>query len=165
MNSDTCCLTTVLLVNDIVQETKNKISRFFTVTIDPFRKSDKMIKFKSRNEYLGFRIINGTFKQKKIITWYYRNTDVPTYWSWKKYITRFKYIDVPQHILQLYDKEGFPVNKFFVIHKIMPEIVKYSYIDTDIGKLVTVEVPLGIASLVPERFMFNMEMYSAKKQP
>jgi hypothetical protein len=159
-----CCISTFILFNDSLAEGRNNISRLMTVSIDPFSYSNQIIPFKCRNEFKGYKIVNtGSFKIHKMIAWYYRNVDVPSYFSWQKHISKYGLTEVPQHTLRMYDKQNNPTNYYFIVNKITNEYIRYSYLDIDNKILSTVEVPLGIGSLVPERFMFNMKMYTNKK--
>lgn len=159
-----CCVNAFILFNDMLSEGRNNISRILTISIDPFSYSSQIIPFKCRNEFKGYKIINtGSYKLHKIISWYYRNVDIPSYYTWTEHVHKYGMSEVPQHTLHIYDKSNKPTNFYFVVHKITSEHIRYSFIDLDKEMITTVDVPLGIASLIPERFMFNMKMYSSKK--
>jgi hypothetical protein len=157
MNTVDC----IIDINDTWMSTKKVFSIFFTINIDPFKFSNKPIRFKGFNEYGGFNVIGSLDeKHRRIVHWFYRNIDTPSINDWNECIDRFNIPIVPIHILQLYDKNKDPLNKFILIHAITNEFIHYTYENREDDVSITVTVPIGIASLIPERYLFNLNMYS-----
>lgn len=144
-------------INDALINCKKRIESIFTVSIDPFGISDEPIKFKGRNEYGGFKIIGSLDEyHRRIVHWFYRNNDVPTINDWKNCLFLFNLKEVPIHIMQLYDKNKDPLNKFILIHTITNDFINYTYENREENKSTTVTIPLGITTLVPEKFLLNL---------
>lgn len=150
--------------NDIWQYIKKKVSSIFTIKIDPFKISKCQIKFKGNNEYGGYKIIGSLDEHhRRIVHWFYRNYDVPTLNDWNDCIHIFKMYEIPIHILQLYDEHKNPLQQFIYVHAITNKFIQYTYENREDNETTTVTVPIGITSLVPERFLFNMKLYSSQR--
>lgn len=138
-----------------------KITSIFTVIVDPLDISNEPIKFKGRNEYGGYKVIRSVDEhRRRIIHWFYRTVEVPTLDDWENCLDLFNLIEIPSHVIQLYDHNKEPLNKFILIHNITNEFIHYTYENREKNESMTVTVPIGIASLVPERFLFNLSLYS-----
>lgn len=154
----------VIILNDIYMHIKNKITSFFTITIDPLQVSKDPIKCKNCKDFGGFSvIISSNEKHRRIVHWFYRNTEVPTLNDWIYIIYLFNLRDIPCHILQLYDFDKQPLNKFILVHAITSDYINYTYEDRDNNVSDTVTVPLGTSSLLPEYFLYNLKLYSKSK--
>lgn len=152
--------------NDAWQNTKKRISSFFTINIDPFRISNDPIKFKGHNEYGGYKIIGSLDEfHRRIVHWFYRNNDTPTLNDWLDCTYIFNLREIPIHILQLYDENKDPLSKFILIHAITSQHIHYTFENREDNESTTVTVPIGVASLVPERFLFNLKLYSRPRKP
>lgn len=146
---------------DICQCFKKKISLFFTINVDPFSISKKPIKFKGRSNYGGYKIIDSIDEHhRRLIHWFYRNIDAPTINDWESYKYLFNFNEIPSHIIQLYNKENEPLNEFILIHYITHNYIHYTYENKQNNISTTVTIPIGIATLVPEKFLFNLKLYS-----
>lgn len=152
-------------VNDVWQNTRKKISSFFTISIDPLKISNDPIKFKGRNEFGGFKVIGSLDEvHRRIVHWFYRNNDAPSFNDWVDCTYLFNLKEIPVHILQLYDINKDPLNKFILVHTITNDYIHYTYENREDNVSTTVTVPVGIASLVPERFLFNLKAYSRPRK-
>lgn len=139
-----------------------KISILASIYIDPINISKDPIKFIGSREYGGYNVISSfNERTRRIIHWFYRNITAPTIIDWEQYIKQFNLKEIPTHVLQLYDLNKEPLEKFIVIHNITKNFIHYTYEDRTMNCSTnkTVIVPMGIASLVPERLLFNLNMY------
>lgn len=147
-------------LNDAWTCTKKRFASFFTIRIDPFKISRDLIKFKGCRDFGGYAIIGSIDEyHRRIVHWFYRSVEAPTLDDWLECLYIFDLKSVPIHILQLYSHNNDPLNKFIIIHNITNEFIHYTFEDRDENKNTTVTVPLGVASLVPERFLFNLKLY------
>ena len=122
---------------------------FCTVTTDICNKSNSIIKFIGRNEYLGFTVIKSTDeKNRRAISWFYRNYRSPNIREWRKFITLFKLDKIPEHEIILWNKDKTLSDKVIKIHEINENFIKYT-IDGE-----TVTVPIGFGTLLPEKYLF-----------
>lgn len=153
-------------LNDIWNNFKKRISSFFTINIDPFRLSNDPIQFRGRNEFGGYKIIGSLDERhRRIVHWFYRNTEIPSLEDWKQCIYLFNLKEIPIHVIQLYDKNKEPLGKFILIHTITKDFIHYTYENKEDNESITITVPIGTATLVPERFLFNLNMvYSNRNQ-
>lgn len=151
-------------LNDYWNCFKKRITSFFTIKIDPFNISKDPIKFNSCIEYGGYSIIGSTNEiNRRIVHWFYRNITAPTFNDWIECLYLFNLQDIPIHIIQLYNHDKEPLNKFILIHIITNDFIHYTFEDREENKSTTVTVPMGIASLVPERFLFNLKLYCSPR--
>lgn len=154
----------IIEVNDVWKLLKQKFTALFTVNIDPLNISETPIKFNGSNDFGGYTIISSSNERnRRIVHWFYRNIKAPTLDDWEECIYLFDLQEVPMHILQLYNHDKEPLNKFIIIHDITNEYIRYTYENKDNNESNIVTVPLGLASLVPERFLFNLKMYCDTK--
>jgi len=161
MNSNFDSIDCLIEFNDILQYTKKKITSFFTINIDPFKISNDPIKFKGHNEFGGFKIIGSLDEfHRRIVHWFYRNNDTPMINDWLDCIHIFNLSKIPLHTLQLYDENEDPLNKFILIHEITNNCIHYTYENREENVSITVTVPIGMAALIPERYLFNLRLYS-----
>jgi len=63
----------------------------------------------------------------------------------------------------LYDKDKNQLNKFIIIHIITDEYINYTYEDNDNKESTTVTIPIGFASLIPDKLLFNMRFHYDSK--
>lgn len=145
-------------INNAIKTVNRKISAILTIYMDPFNISKSMITFKGRNKV----ICSMDEFHRRIIHWFYRNYDAPNLKDWLKCLSIFNLKEVPIHVLQLYNSDLTPSYKFIIIHSVEDGYVTYTLEDRDENSSVTVRIPLGIAALVPERFLFNMKIYSKR---
>lgn len=157
------CIDCFLIFQDQFTFLKRKTSIMFTVLIDPFNISNRSIKLNGKNKYGGYKITSSIDKyHRRIVHWFYRNIKAPTLKEWKEMLLFFNLKDIPTHTLQFHNKEMKPLKEFIIIHKINNNYIKYTYNNEDTKEVVTVAIPLGIATLVPEMFMYNLNMYSKR---
>lgn len=152
-------------LNDAWVCTKKRFTSLFTIKIDPFKISKDPIQFNGCRDYGGYSIIGATDEtSRRIVHWFYRNVKAPTLNDWLDCLFLFDLQDIPIHILQLYNHDKDPLNKFILIHSVTRDFIHYTFEDRDENKSITVTVPMGVASLVPERFLFNLNLYCNKRK-
>jgi uncharacterized membrane protein len=157
------CIDCFLMFQDQWIFLKRRTSILFTVSIDPFNVSNRCIKFGGKNKYGGYKVISSINKyHRRIVHWFYRNIKAPTLKEWKEMLRIFNLIDIPSHSLQLYNKNMKQLNEFIIVHRINNNYIKYTYNNKETKETTTVAVPIGIATLVPEMFMYNLNIYSKR---
>ena len=158
--NDCGCTSCLFCIHDLYIGIINRISKLFTVNIDPFKYADETINFHGSKEYGSYSIVlSNNEKNRRIVHWFYRTFSAPTLTDWNYCLRLFNLETVPEHTLQLYDQNYFITNKFIHIHKISDKHITYTYENKDTNIKNTVSVPLGYASLVPEKFLFNLKLY------
>jgi hypothetical protein len=150
----------LIFISDIYTYLTNVITSFFTVIIDPFDYSNTLIKFQGRNIYYGFKVIESTDEfNKRAVSWFYRNVEVPSLTDWNNLIIYFKLEYVPMHVLQVYDINKNPLNKFIIIHSINKNNIIYSLKEEPFA-LKTITLPTVVSNLLPEKYILNMHLKS-----
>jgi hypothetical protein len=145
---------------DTFNSVYEKISIIFTVNTDIINISKDPIIFKGNNLYKSYNIIKApTERERRIVHWFYRNIDIPTYLDWVYVMNLFDLNEIPSHTIQLYDYGDNPLDIFITIHHIDQYNITYSLDDKikNIKKMIC--IPLGIAALVPEKFITNLNWY------
>lgn len=152
-------------INDIWKYIKQKISFVFTIKVDPLGISKDAIKFRGINNFGGYTVTESIDEHnRRIVHWFYRNIEAPTLVDWDQCTYLFGLKDIPTHVLRLYNHEGEPLDKYILIHNITRDYIKYTYENKEDEESITVTVPLGTASLVPERFLFNLKLFNKRNQ-
>ncbi len=138
-----------------------KVSCIFTVHIDPFRISNEPIKFKGSNEYGGYHVVGSLDeKYRRMVHWFYRNVEIPSLNDWKEFMELFNINEIPSHTIQLYTIDREPLEKFILIHAVTDKYIHYTYENKEDNTSITVTVPIGTASLIPEKLLFNLKLFS-----
>lgn len=96
----------LIIVEDVKTFLRSRISILFTVTTDLFKRSRKIIKFKTKSDYYGFKIVMSTTeKNRKAIAWFYRTYDSPNLLNWKEFMEIFNLECIPEHSIQFINKD------------------------------------------------------------
>lgn len=142
----------LIIVEDIKTFIRSRISILFTVTTDISKKSKKIIKFKGKSEYYGFKVIMSTSeKNRKAIAWFYRTYESPNLLDWKEFMELFNLELVPEHSLQFIDKEKKEIDKIITINSITN-----SSISVTIGNE-TMESAISCGTLLPYRYLLEFK--------
>lgn len=148
-------------IHDLWKLFKRKVASLFTIKTDILKVSKDPIKFRGCRDFGGYMIVGATNEHnRRIVHWFYRNIHAPTLDDWLDCLSLFNLSEIPLHILQLYNHEKEPLNKFILIHSITRGYIHYTYENKEDNKSTTVIIPLGTATLVPEKFLFNLKLHS-----
>lgn len=150
----------LIIFNEFWMIFKMYIAYIFTIKYDPINYSNRLIVFKNSKEFSGYKIIESdTEYSRRFIHWFYRTIEAPTINDWNKCIDIFNIDIIPPHVLQLYDKNNRPLDKYIVIKKIENTGIQYIF-KTGNDPDNYINLPLGFASLVPDRFVFNFRLFT-----
>lgn len=149
-----------IYINECYMYVIKQISSFFTVTVDPFKISTMPINFMGKKIPGSYMIISSVNEyNRRVVHWFYRNNKYPNLKDWNNCLLLFGLKSIPRHVLQLYNYNNEPMNKFITVHSVTCDDIQYTYTSMDDNIIKTVTVPIGIASLIPEQFMFNLNLY------
>lgn len=132
------------------------VSIWFTVRVDPLDKSHDIIRFKNKNNYLGFTIVDSTNeKSRRAIAWFYRNYDSPNINEWNKFLNMFNITKIPEHKLIFWDKNERITDFFVTVFEITNSHIKYSYNDNE-----PITIPIESGTLLPDKYIYNYLLYT-----
>jgi hypothetical protein len=112
---------------------------------------NSLILFNKDKNYNGFIVKRSDSEYtRRALTWFYRNVKIPSLKSWELFLSIFNLVEMPIQVLQLYDKNNVPTNKYIIIYDINQEYIEYSFD----GKHIL--YPITICSLIPEYYVYNI---------
>jgi len=131
-------------------EVSKWISILFTVKTDPRNISNSLIKFRNRNDLLGFTVIKSIDEyHRRAIAWFYRNYDSPNINEWNSFLQKFKFDKVPYHKLQMWEKDGSPSRNTVTILALTTAYIQYAVNDN------IIEIPIESGILLPNNYIYN----------
>ena len=153
----------LIVISNYWMTVKMLFSYMVTIKFDPFHISNRMINFRNSKEYQGYKISESdTEYNRRIVHWFYRTVDAPCINDWDICIKLFGLEKVPPHVLQLCDKCGTVLEKYIIVRSISKDGINYSFKNDEVEDK-CLKLPLGFASLVPERFIFNLNLFNNMK--
>jgi len=127
-------------------------SVLFTVKIDPRNISNSLIKFRNKNDLLGFTVVESIDEyHRRAIAWFYRNYDSPNINEWNIFLQKFKFDKVPYHKLQMWEKDGSPSSYTVTILALTKSYIQYS-VNNEI-----IDLPIGSGVLLPNNYIYNFK--------
>jgi hypothetical protein len=147
----------IISINSILYP--QSLTILLTVRTDLFNKSNKIIKFKGRNNFLGFTVDKACDeKTRRALAWFYRNHDSPNITEWKNFFKKFKFETFPHHKLCMWSINDTRSNVYIYIHSINDKYIHYTIENNEI-KNESIYIPIGYGTLLPERYVYNYELF------
>lgn len=156
----------LILISDCWKYMISYISKWFTIDSDIFNISNGIISFRDKKKYNGYVISKSTNERnRRIVHWFYRNNEIPTLHDWNVCVKSFGLKEIPKHTLQLYNNCNNKTNDYIHVNKITNTFIYYEYVNKEgnITYHTNITVPLGFASLVPDKFIYNISIFNKNK--
>jgi hypothetical protein len=139
----------LILLCDAKIYIKSRISVLFTVITDVSNKSKKIIKFKGKSEYYGFKVVMSTSeKNRKAVAWFYRTYDSPNIFDWLEFTEIFNLKEIPAHTIQFYNINKEPC------HLLTINSISNNKLCMTMGN-VTVVIDITSGTLLPYRYLIE----------
>jgi hypothetical protein len=99
------CIDFICFILSLYKKILFYLSIIFTIWIDPLKYSDRKIITSKNNK---FSIRTPYNKTTRMVSWFYRNYEIPDYNDWIEFVMLFNLQDIPVHTIIYYnDKSSF----------------------------------------------------------